>query len=516
MSNATLLANYLQAVLENPVALVPYNPEALSALVRLCKEPNVSASGLFAAMGLAGPQSSQGWDTVQAGPFLFPQEHGPHWGIRNAWYYVACNLTYQDASGTAQPLNVLLAIIRRGTTPPTSAAFNQYPKNQTQIVACEATVEMPGEYLTAAVAMDGFTSSLQFQAPSGSNPFLWTAFDGKQLFGLNGSGPNSMLPMNCGLAFTSADGKTVTAQLTLTTDANPPFFLQGQQGCAPCIDGLGYRYYSWPALQVTGTVTVDGKVYTCTGNGWLDHQWGARMQPLGYVDNLYLRAVAILSGSYPKVIAPQWDWFFMHLSNGMHITTAVLPSAGFLSPNPMPLTNTTVVTVDPSTKALSINTFQGGSVVYGGWVEVNCNMYASTWELTLPGMVLKVQATLPPPSGVSTGVDGQTFMEKGTTVTGTVNGVAVTGVGFAEAIGYDRMDRQVVNMLSPLTASATGLIDVQALVPLFFPASPTAGQVALASLLVIGPPVLLLIIILVVVTVVVVKKKRAKREKAAR
>jgi predicted secreted hydrolase len=495
LSNSLLLKNYLTHIAHHPVSMVPYNKNALLYLAAKLDQ-DVSASGLFSAIGLAGPQSSQGWQSVQPGPFDFPNDHGPHWGIRNEWYYLACNLTYN----TNKPLYLLLAIIRRGTNPKVLTP-------QAQVVACEATIEMPGvvpPYITASAAFDGFKSEVVFTAP-GNPGFQWSAFNGSQLFGLASDTGVNMFPMRCGIDFSSTSGP-VQCQLTLDAVTDPPFFLQGDNGCAPCLDGLGYKYYSWPALQVSGTVRVGSNTLQVSGQGWLDHQWGSRMQPLGYVDNIYVRALGILGSSYPKTLAPQWDWFFMHLSNGLHLTTAVLPSKGFMNPvGPVTLTNTTIIAVDSNNK-LTYETFPGGTVTYSNWVQVNCNLYASSWVLEWKNIQLTCTVTQPAPAGFSTGVDGQTFMEKGMVVNGTINGTAVTGTGFAEAIGYDSVEKQVFNMLSNLMAPD----EAQVVLSMFLPASASPLDITLASLLVIGPPVVILVIIVVAVTVALRKKRRFK------
>jgi hypothetical protein len=514
-SNSTRFGDYLDSISQTPVPLVPYSPKALKLLSGLCHK-GVSPSGLFAAIGLAGPQSSQHWGSVQPGAFQFPVDHGPHFDIRNEWYYLACNLTYTDSDKKTQPLYLLLAIIRRGVTPPqfTSASDNL---SQLQVVSCEATLELPAmlnPYYAAAAAIDGTAGDVTFQAPTASNKFQWSAFDGAQLFGLSSEFVNSMFPMSCGIKFNSGAGPvSVELEISSKTTTNPFLFLQGEDGCAPCIDGLGYRYYSWPSLDnVKGTVTVNGENLVVTGQAWLDHQWGARMQPLGYVDNLYARALGILTSSYPQTLAPQWDWFFMHLSNGMHITTAVLPSKGFDNPRgAVSLTNTTIVSTDSSGN-MTYKTFQGGGVFYNDWVTVNCNLYASSWVLFWDTSDFKIDLQLnvltPPPSGFSQGVDGQTFMEKGITVSGTVNGTKVTGVGFAEAVGYDTVQRQVINMLSQIVKPDS----IPLLLPTFMPAEASWQDVTLSALLVIGPPVVFLAIIVITLAVVLHRKKRSKMQ----
>lgn len=510
MSSALSLSDYFIKIANDPMPLVPYNKEALHMLSKWCLDPTISPAGLFSAIALGGPQSSQGWASVKPGLFQFPQEHGPHWDIRNEWYYLACNLTY-TVNAVKTPLYLLLAIIRRGTNP-----TNTTP-SKAQIVACEFTLELPGTatpYVTQGAAFDSGVSTIIMQPPTATQGFQWSASDTTQSFQFSSAASatsDDILPLTVAVSFVHSTLGTVTCNLTLTSTTAPTYFLQGDMGCDPCLDGLGYRYYSWPALTVTkGTVTVGSTTpYDCVGQAWLDHQWGSRIQPEGYVDGLYLRALGILGNSYPKELAPQWDWFFMHLSNGMHITTVVLPSKGFYGDKTVPLTKTTFIVVDAANN-LTTTTFQGGQVTYGGWVEVNCNIYASTWQLDWPDVSLQLTVTQSTNvSGFSKGIDGESFMEKGMTLTGTVNSVPVTGTGFAEAVGYDSTQKQIVELLSNILQPD----QVQQYVPLFMPASASAGDIALASLIVIGPPLVLLIII---VTVAAVLAKKAKNKRFQR
>jgi hypothetical protein len=91
-------------------------------------------------------------------------------------------------------------------------------------------------------------------------------------------------------------------------------------------------------------------------------------------------------------------------------------------------------------------------------------------------------------------------------VKGFVNRVAVTGTGFAEAIGYDSLETQATKMLNQLVP----IDKVSELYPLFLPASASGEQIALATLIVIVPPVVVLLII-IVLAVVLSKKAKLKR-----
>ena len=54
-------------------------------------------------------------------------------------------------------------------------------------------------------------------------------------------------------------------------------------------------YYSRPQLQVSGTVTLDGRSQAVVGRAWLDHEWSSEVMPEG---------------------AQGWDWIGVNLDDG--------------------------------------------------------------------------------------------------------------------------------------------------------------------------------------------------------
>lgn len=100
-------------------------------------------------------------------------------------------------------------------------------------------------------------------------------------------------------------GHNISMNLTLANDKYG-YFLEwpngtGSMGACANIDpksmvGKSY-YYSHPAMNTTGTLSIDGHEVRVRGDSWFDHQWG------GY-NNCY----------------PAWDWFSMRLDNGSFLT----------------------------------------------------------------------------------------------------------------------------------------------------------------------------------------------------
>lgn len=99
-------------------------------------------------------------------------------------------------------------------------------------------------------------------------------------------------------------GQNISLNLTLVNDKADYYLHQPNgihdQGDCPDTDseymaGRSY-YYSHPAMTVTGTLTIDGRLVNVSGDSWFDHQWG------GY-GKCYMA----------------WDWFSMRLDDGSSV-----------------------------------------------------------------------------------------------------------------------------------------------------------------------------------------------------
>jgi hypothetical protein len=132
------------------------------------------------------------------------------------------------------------------------------------------------------------------------------------------------------------DDGEMLVDLTLDNKSMAPkdaFFLQGgfpAPGVTP-VPSPGI-YYSWPQLNVTGSIRVDGKTYKVTGgSGWLDHQLmahslenaGNAPTPIPFIDD-------------PTPI-DGWSWQYFNLNRGDAFTLAsfqkgelnLLPPVGY-------------------------------------------------------------------------------------------------------------------------------------------------------------------------------------------
>lgn len=83
----------------------------------------------------------------------------------------------------------------------------------------------------------------------------------------------------------------------LSLDANAPPLLNGQQGFSSKAVDLRHAsyYYSRPQLQVSGSLTLNGRAETVSGHAWLDHEWSSELLPEG---------------------AQGWDWVGINFADG--------------------------------------------------------------------------------------------------------------------------------------------------------------------------------------------------------
>ncbi len=77
----------------------------------------------------------------------------------------------------------------------------------------------------------------------------------------------------------------------------PPILMGGEGEIEMGPNGLS-KYYTFPKLEVTGTLLIDGEEKNVKGSAWMDHQWGD---------------MAIFNGY------KGWDWFGIQLSNDTQI-----------------------------------------------------------------------------------------------------------------------------------------------------------------------------------------------------
>ncbi|MEN8139565.1 MAG: lipocalin-like domain-containing protein [Bacteroidota bacterium] len=194
-------------------------------------------------------------------------------------------------------------------------------------------------------------------------------------------------------------------------------------------DAYSY-YYAQTKNEVSGTISFNGISETVTGTSWIDRQYG----------------------TFNPSIGEDYEWFSIQLSNGMDILAYNI----FTSNNEIPDISTYRILslyVDEETQHTTSD-IEIERLEYSFMPDKQM-CYSQKWRLT---SALKnidiVISTLNSNNEIQLPFR---FYEGATTVVGTVNGINVTGVGFAELLhSYETPDITIINnelwdMNKPLT-----------------------------------------------------------------
>ncbi|WP_460843962.1 lipocalin-like domain-containing protein [Noviherbaspirillum agri] len=226
---------------------------------------------LSAAMVFAAPPQLA--NVTPGRPLSFPHDFGSHPDFRTEWWYVTGWLETPDK----KPLGFQITFFRSATEHDRDNPSSFAPK---QLIIAHAALSDPsvGKLLhDQRSAREGFGVAY---AKEGNTDVKLDAWH---------------LVRNGNAYRTRVAAKEFTLEFNLTP-SQPPM-LQGENGFSrkgPRPEQASY-YYSEPHLQVTGTVTREGKPLKITGSAWLDHEW---------------------STSVLDPEAAGWDWVGANLDDG--------------------------------------------------------------------------------------------------------------------------------------------------------------------------------------------------------
>ncbi len=205
---------------------------------------------------------------------VFPEDFGAHRNFRIEWWYVTGWLETPDQ----QPLGFQVTFFRPTTEHDQDNPSHFAPK---RLIIGHAALSDPavGKLLhEEKSAREGF--GLAYAKAGNSDVKLDDWY---------------FIREEGGRYRTYVEGKDFALKLTLTS--TQPLMLQDLDGFSrkgPKPEQASY-YYSEPHLQVSGTVTRDGRIIPVKGSAWLDHEW---------------------SSEYLDPNAEGWDWTGINLDDG--------------------------------------------------------------------------------------------------------------------------------------------------------------------------------------------------------
>lgn len=251
-------------------------------------KPGSSSVDVTQALGGDVPEGFERAMAVRR--FQFPEDHGPHPGFRNEWWYITGHLR----DGEQNLYGFQITFFRIALLPHTgteSSRTSAWAGSQVWMAHAAVTDVAARRHL----AQERYSRAEPGLAGAVAMPFrVWLG--DWQLMAVDGATTTQNWRLNIG-----------TEEFALELDFSPlkPVVLQGDRGLSQKSNSPGNAsyYYSIPRLDTRGELTMvapdgDKRVLTVAGLSWLDREWGS--SALG----------ADQSG---------WDWFSLQLESGQDL-----------------------------------------------------------------------------------------------------------------------------------------------------------------------------------------------------
>ncbi|TGD66251.1 iron ABC transporter permease [Tabrizicola sp. WMC-M-20] len=345
------------------------NARGFALCLLLCAPVPVLAQG-FAGLGseatrFALPQPDRA--------LTFPADHGAHPEFRIEWWYLTANMTGPDGT----PYGLQWTLFRSALEPRDDIGWDA-----PQLWMGHAAVTTPtAHHVTERLARGGIGQAGVIPAPFAAWIDDWAMtgpdFDTMRL---------------------TASGPDFAYDVSLR--ATGPLVLHGQDGYSVKSGaGQASHYYSQPAFDLSGTLTLPDGPVAVTGSAWLDREWSS--QPLAQDQT-------------------GWDWFSLSFDSGDKLM-------GFILRGEADYTSATWMDADGTVTAFADGAFQATPL---DWHDVAGRSVPVDWQVRLPDLGVDVTVrALNRDAWMATSVP---YWEGPVTVEG-----SHAGVGYLEMTGYD-------------------------------------------------------------------------------
>ncbi len=339
---------------------------------------------------------SGGFDIAEPGwTYRFPRDHGSHDQFKTEWWYFTGHLWTTDQ----KRYGFEVTFFRVGITPPSKRQQGASPWRLDDIALAHFAVtdlsDKRFRYVEKLNRSSRFTANARTGSLEVFNEGWHVSMSGDRTIVLN------------------ADSDEYEIELTMSP-LKPPA-IHGENGISVKGAGVGYssHYYSLPRLKIAGSIRDGQRTSSCTGVGWMDHEFGS---------------------SILREDQKGWDWFALQLDDDTELMLYQIRKN------------------DGSSDTTSSGSFiaQDGSVLHldhdqfhietlDEWTSsVSKGTYPMGWRVTVPslGIDLEVEETMRPQELVTEGSTGVVYWEGAVDVDGRSGANAVRGYGYVEMTGY--------------------------------------------------------------------------------
>lgn len=203
--------------------------------------------------------------------------------------------------------------------------------------------------------------------------------------------------------------------------AQKPPAIHGSDGISVKAEGEGYasHYYSLSRLEVSGSVTSEGRRESCTGQAWMDHEFGS----------------ATL-----REYQQGWDWFSIQLDNRNEIMLYVIRR---VDGTPDVTSSGSIILADGRVIPLRAEDFSIRA--RSSWKSPRSGaVYPLDWDIVVKpfDISLRLREVMKDQELVTDRSTRITYWEGAVDVTGRFGGNTVRGEGYVEMTGYDERFRE--------------------------------------------------------------------------
>ena len=333
--------------------------------------------------------------------FRFPEDHGPHPGFRNEWWYLTGNLDGEQGQRFGFELTFFRFSLRpEPPSDPNGQTVSNWQTHQVYIAHFAVTDEKNEQFHVA----QRFSRGALGLAGAQSTPFKVWLEDW-----------SIMEKQNKSAGAVTAENWEIKASddnfsLNLNLIADKPPVLNGTDGLSQksAAEGNASYYYSISRLRSEGTLLIAGETHSVSGVSWLDREWSS------------------------SALAPDqqgWDWFALQLSDGSDLMFYNIRkndgsqdehSAG------------TWISKDGESRHLSRDDLS--IIVTGEWESPEGGAYPARWDIRLPEFDLEITVT--PVIDRQELFTTVRYWEGAVDVTGQRNHQPIEGRGYVELTGY--------------------------------------------------------------------------------
>lgn len=350
----------------------------------------------------------EGWKRALPGKtYTFPRDHFDHPDFKTEWWYFTGHLREQGGDG--REFGFQVTFFRQGIRPPGERAEvgSRYVRDHFYF-GHFAVSDLTDKrfFYTQEISRGAYDEAGTVSEGTVGDRIVWL-----NDWSLTLQGKDSFRSVTTN----AKDGVT----LDLNLMPQKPFVFHGKDGASQKAAGVGNasHYYSCSRMLPSGTLTIDGKAVSVTGEAWLDREWATNQLAEDQVG---------------------WDWFSLQMKDGSELMIYQLRKKDGSADS---VSSGTWIAADGASTHLTSKDFTLSPQDSGVWKSEDSGAdYPLRWQITVPSLGIDIMSSeimqeqelyLPP----------LTYWEGAVKVTGTHQ-----GQGYMELTGYG-------GTISPLSGS---------------------------------------------------------------